>query len=243
MGVGSSLIYAPGFYAKTDELKALVAAAAESGGGYISHMRSEGDQFMEALDELIDIARSTGAHAEAYHLKASGRDNWSKMREAIRKIDEARKSGLSVSADMYPYPAGATGLDACMDPAVEEGGVDAWVERLKKPEVRKTVVDAMFVKAEAWENICQSAGSPDNIVLAGFKQENLKPLTGKTLTEVAKLRGKSPAETAVDLIIEDHARIDTVFFLMSEENVKLGLSQPWVSLDRMRKRPRPRVCS
>ena len=230
MGVGSSLIYAPGFYAKTDELKALVAAAAESGGGYISHMRSEGDQFMEALDELIDIARSTGAHAEAYHLKAAGRDNWPKMREAIRKIEEARKSGLSVSADMYPYPAGATGLDACMDPAVKEGGVDAWVERLKKPEVRKAVVDAMFVKARSWENICHSAGSADNIVLTGFKQENLKPLTGKTLTEVAKLRGKSPAETAVDLVIEDHTRIGTVFFLMSEENVKLGLSQPWVSL-------------
>jgi N-acyl-D-aspartate/D-glutamate deacylase len=230
MGVGSSLIYAPGFYAKTDELKALVAAAAESGGGYISHMRSEGDQFMEALDELIDIARSTGAHAEAYHLKAAGRDNWPKMREAIREIEEARKSGLSVSADMYPYPAGATGLDACMDPAVKEGGVDAWVERLKKPEVRKTVVDAMFVKAKSWENICHSAGSADNIVLAGFKQEKLKPLTGKTLTEVAKLRGKSPAETAVDLIVEDHTRIGTVFFLMSEENVKLGLSQPWVSL-------------
>ena len=230
MGVGSSLIYAPGFYAKTDELKALVAAAAESGGGYISHMRSEGDQFMEALDELIYIARSTGAHAEAYHLKAAGRDNWPKMREAIRRIEEARKSGLSVSADMYPYPAGATGLDACMDPAVKEGGVDAWVERLNKPAVRKSVIDAMFVKAKGWENICHSSGSPDNIVLTGFKEENLKPLTGKTLSEVAKLRGKSPAETAVDLIIEDHTRIGTVFFLMSEENVKLGLSQPWVSL-------------
>ncbi|HET9474468.1 MAG TPA: amidohydrolase family protein, partial [Steroidobacteraceae bacterium] len=177
-----------------------------------------------------DIARSTGAHAEVYHLKAAGRDNWPKMREAIRRIEEARKSGLSVSADMYPYPAGATGLDACMDPAVKEGGVDAWVERLKKPAVRKTVVDAMFVKARSWENICHSAGSPDNIVLTGFKQESLKPLTGKTLTEVAKLRGKAPAETAVDLIIEDHTRIGTVFFLMSEENVKLGLSQPWVSL-------------
>jgi len=230
MGVGSSLIYAPGFYAKADELKALVAAAAGSGGGYISHMRSEGDQFMEALDELIDIARTTGAHAEAYHLKAAGRDNWPKMREAIRKIEEARQSGLSVSADMYPYPAGATGLDACMDPAVKEGGVDAWVERLKKPAVRKTVVAAMFVKARSWENICHSAGSPDNIVLTGFKEEKLKPLTGKTLTEAAKLRGKSPAETAVDLIIEDHTRIGTTFFLMSEENVKLGLSQPWVSL-------------
>lgn len=239
LGVGSSLIYAPGFYAKTDELKALVAAAAESGGGYISHMRSEGDQFMEALDELIDIGRSTGAHAEVYHLKAAGRDNWPKMREAIQKIEAARRSGVSIAANMYPYPAGATGLDACMDPAVKEGGVDAWIERLQKPEVRAAVVEAMFEKAVGWENICHGAGSADNIVLAGFKEEKLKPLAGKTLGEVAKLRGKSPAETAVDLVIEDHTRVGTVFFLMSEENVKLGLSQPWVSLGSDAEAPAP----
>lgn len=230
LGVGSSLIYAPAFYAKTDELKALVAAAAEYGGGYISHIRNEGDQFMEALDELLDIARSTGAHAQAYHLKAAGRDNWHKMEQAIRKIEQARTAGVAVSADMYPYPAGATGLDACMDPAVKEGGVDAWVERLKKPQVRKAVVAAMFVKPKTWENICYNSGSPANIVLVGFKEEKLKPLTGKSLAEVAKMRGTSPAETVVDLVIEDHTRVGTVFFQMSEENVKLGLSQPWVSL-------------
>ncbi len=230
LGVGSSLIYAPAFYARTDELKALVAAAATYGGGYISHIRNEGDQFLEALDELIDIARSTGAHAEAYHLKAAGRDNWHKMAQAIDKIERARKSGLPITADMYPYPAGATGLDACMDPAVKEGGTDAWVERLKQPEVRKAVVAAMFRKPTSWENICYNSGSPENIMLVGFKEETLKPYTGKTLAEVAKLRGTSPAETVVDLVIEDHTRVGTVFFQMSEANVELGLSQPWVSL-------------
>jgi len=230
LGVGSSLIYAPAFYAKTDELKALVAAAVPYGGGYISHIRNEGDQFLEALDELIDIARSTGAHAEAYHLKAAGRDNWHKMAQAIEKIERARKDGLPITADMYPYPAGATGLDACMDPAVKEGGTDAWVERLKQPEVRKAVVEAMFSKPKTWENICYNSGSPENIMLVGFKEEKLKPYTGKTLADVAKLRGTSPAETVVDLVIEDHTRVGTVFFQMSEANVKLGLSQPWVSL-------------
>jgi len=230
LGVGSSLIYAPAFYAKTDELKALVAAAVPYGGGYISHIRNEGDQLLEALDELIDIARSTGAHTEAYHLKAAGRDNWHKMAQAIEKIERARKDGLPITADMYPYPAGATGLDACMDPAVKEGGTDAWVERLKQPEVRKAVVEAMFTKPKTWENICYNSGSPENIMLVGFKEEKLKPYTGKTLADVAKLRGTSPAETVVDLVIEDHTRVGTVFFQMSEANVKLGLSQPWVSL-------------
>ncbi|MGH6631273.1 MAG: N-acyl-D-amino-acid deacylase family protein, partial [Burkholderiales bacterium] len=230
LGVGSSLIYAPAFYASTDELKALVAAAAAHGGGYISHIRNEGDAFMEALDELIEIARATGAHSEAYHLKAAGKDNWHKMAQAIAKIEGARKAGLPVSADMYPYPAGATGLDACMDPAVKEGGTDAWVERLKKPEVRKAVVAHMFEKPKTWENICYNSGSPENIVLVGFKNEKLKPYTGKSLAEVAGMRGTTPAETVVDLVVEDHTRVGTVFFQMSEANVKLGLSQPWVSL-------------
>jgi N-acyl-D-amino-acid deacylase len=236
LGVGSALIYAPGNYAKTDELKALVGAAAPYGGGYISHMRSEGDQFLEALDELIDISRATGAppppppHAELYHMKAAGHDNWPKMAQAIKKVDQARAEGLPISANMYTYTAGGTGLDACMDPAVKEGGTDAWIERLKKPEVRAKVVDAVFKKAVGWENICYASGTPDRILLAGFKEEKLKPLTGKTLAEVAKMRGKSPSETVVDLCIEDHTRVGTIFFLMTEENVKLGLSQPWVAL-------------
>jgi N-acyl-D-amino-acid deacylase len=230
LGVGSSLIYAPAFYARTDELKALVAAAAEYGGGYISHIRNEGDQFMEALEELFEIARATGAHTEAYHLKAAGRDNWHKMAQAIKRIEDARAAGLPVSADMYPYVAGATGLDACLDPALKDGGVDAWVERLKKPEVRKAVVAQMFKKPKGWENLCYNAGSPDKIMVIGFKEEKLKPLTGKTLAEVARLRGTSAADTVVDLILEDRTRVGTVFFQMSEPNVKLGLSQPWVSL-------------
>ena len=230
LGVGSSLIYAPAHYAKTDELKALVAAAAPYGGGYISHIRSEGDQFLEALDELIDISRTTGAHAEAYHLKAAGRDNWNKMAQAINRIESARRQGLPISADMYPYTAGATGLNACMDPAVQEGGTEAWIARLKQPEVRKAVVAAMFKKPKTWENICYNSGSPENIVLIGFKQESLKPYTGKSLAEVAKLRGTSPAEAILDLVIEDGTRVGTAFSMMSEKNVKLGLSQPWVSL-------------
>lgn len=230
LGVGSSLIYAPASYAKTDELEALVAAAAPYGGGYISHLRSEGDQFLEALDELIGIARATGAHAEVYHLKAAGRDNWPKMKQAIRRIEQARKSGLPISADMYPYPAGGTGLDACMDPALKEGGEGAWFARLKQPEVRARVVREMFRRARGWENICHATGSPEHIILAGFKQDALKPLTGKTLAEVAALRGTSPAETAVDLVIEDGTRVSTLFFIMDERNVALGLAQPWVSL-------------
>jgi N-acyl-D-amino-acid deacylase len=230
LGVGSSLIYAPGFYADTEELKALVAAAAPYGGGYISHMRSEGDRLLEALDELIEIARATGAHAEVYHLKALGHDNWPKMAQAIRRIERARAAGLPISADMYPYTAGGTGFDACMNPAVKEGGIEAWIERLQQPEIRNKVVREMFRRAKDWENICYGTGSPERIVLAGFKQEHLKPLTGKTLAEIAQLRGTSPAETVVDLVIEDRSRIGVIFFLMSEQNVKRGLSQSWVSI-------------
>ena len=239
LGVGSSLIYAPGFYADTAELTALVAAAAPYGGGYISHLRSEGDRFLEALDELIQIARATGAHAEVYHLKAAGRDNWPKMKQAIRRIEQARAQGLPITADMYPYPAGATGLDACMDPAVKEGGVDAWIERLQQPDVRARVVKEMFQRARGWENICYASGSPERILLIGFKENALKPLTGKTLAEVAKLRGKSPAETVVDLVVEDHTRVVTAFFMMSEDNVRLGLAQPWVSLGSDAEAPAP----
>jgi N-acyl-D-amino-acid deacylase len=216
-----------------------VAAAAPYGGGYISHLRSEGDRFLEALDELIGIARATGAHAEVYHLKAAGRDNWPKMRQAIRRIERARASGVPVTADMYPYPAGATGLDACMDPAVKEGGVDAWIERLRQPAVRARVVAEMFRRAAGWENICYAAGSPDRILLIGFKEDALKSLTGKTLAEAAKLRGTSPAETVVDLVVADHTRVATAFFMMAEDNVRLGLSQPWVSLGSDAEAPAP----
>jgi N-acyl-D-amino-acid deacylase len=230
LGVGSALIYAPAFYAKTPELIALALAAGESGGAYISHMRSEGNRLIESLDELIEIASAAHIHGEVYHFKAAGSSNWPKMSQAIAKIDEARAKGLDISANMYTYTAGATGLDAAMPPWVQEGGLDEWIKRLKEPAIRTRVAKEMREPTNAWENLLVAAGKPDNVLLVAFNTEALKPLTGKTLAEVAKLRGKSPEETAMDLVIEDHSRIGTVYFLMSEDNVKLGLSQPWVAL-------------
>ena len=229
LGVGSSLIYAPGAYAQTSELKALVEEAARYGGGYISHMRSEADQFLEALDELIEIARDTGARAEAYHLKAAGKDNWPKMAQAIARIQQARDSGLKVGANMYPYPAGATGLTAAMPPWVQAGGLDAWIERMQDPAIRQRLIAEMRKPGEDWENLLLGAGA-DGLLLLGFKNDKLKPLIGKTLAEAAELRGQSPEETAIDLVIEDHSRVLTAYFLMSEDNIKLGLSQPWVGI-------------
>ena len=230
LGVGSSLIYAPASYAKTDELIALCKAASEYRGGYISHMRSEGDRFLEALDELIRISREAKVHAQAYHLKAAGQKNWPKMAQAIAKIDAARKEGLPITADMYAYTAGATGLDAAMPTWVQQGGIDGWVAQLQKPDVRKKVIAEMRDPNAKWESLLLAAGSPDRVLLIGFKTDKLKPLTGKTLAEVAKMRGVSPEDAAIDLVIEDHTRVGTAYFLMSEENVKLGLSQPWVNI-------------
>ncbi len=239
LGVGTSLIYAPASYAKTDELIALASAAGEFGGGYISHMRSEGDRFLEALDELIRISREAKVHAQAYHLKAAGEKNWPKMREAIAKIEAARKAGLPITADMYAYTAGATGLDAAMPTWVQQGGIDGWVAELKKPDVRKRVIAEMRDPNANWESLLLAAGSPDRVLLIGFKTEKLKPLTGKTLAEVAKMRNTSPEDTAIDLVIEDHTRVGTAYFLMSEDNVKLGLSQPWVNIGSDAETPAP----
>lgn len=230
LGVGSSLIYAPAAYAKTDELVALAKAAGEYDGAYISHLRSEGNRFLEALDELILISREAKLHAEIYHLKAAGEKNWPKMRQAIDRIEAARKEGLSVSANMYAYTAGATGLDAAMPPWVQEGGIDKWIERLQQPDIRERVIREMRTGGDDWESLYLAAGSPDRVILIGFKNDKLKPLTGKTLAEAAKLRGKSPEETAIDLVVEDRTRVSTAYYLMSEDNVTLGLSQPWVSL-------------
>ncbi|MGH8178899.1 MAG: N-acyl-D-amino-acid deacylase family protein [Steroidobacter sp.] len=239
LGVGSSLIYAPASYAKTDELIALAKAAGEFRGAYISHMRSEGDRLLEALGELIRIAREANVPAEVYHLKAAGQKNWPKMREAIAKIEAARASGLKITADMYTYTAGATGLDAAMPPWVQEGGIDAWIGRLQDPTIRKRVIQEMRAPAADWESLFLAAGSPERVILIGFKNEKLKPLTGKTLAEVAKLRGVSPEDAAIDLVIEDRTRVGTAYFLMSEDNVKLGLSQPWVSIDSDAEAPAP----
>ena len=228
LGVGSSLIYAPAFYAKTPELIELCKAAAEFGGSYISHLRSEGGRLLEALDELIQIAREAKVPAEIYHFKAAGRDNWDKVDAAIAKVEAARKEGLRVTADMYTYPAGATGLDAAMPPWVQEGGYVEWARRLKDPAIRARVKKEMATPTLEWENFFTGAG-PDGMLLSTFKNEALKPLTGKTLSEAAKLRGKSPEETAMDLVIEDGTRVGVVYFLMSEDNVRKQLRLPWVS--------------
>jgi N-acyl-D-amino-acid deacylase len=228
LGVGSSLIYAPAFYAKTDELVALCEEASKYGGMYISHMRSEGNRLLEAIDELIEIARRAKVPAEIYHFKAAGRQNWAKLDAAIAKVEAARASGLAITADMYTYTAGATGLDAAMPPWVQEGGLEEWIKRMKDPAVRERVKTEMATPTDAWENFFVSAG-PDNILLAAFKNDKLKPLTGKTLAEVAKMRGTSPQETAMDLVIEDDSRVGTVYFLMSEENVRREVAIPWVS--------------
>ena len=229
LGVASSLIYAPGFYAKTAELIALCKVAAEYDGLYISHLRSEGNQFVEALDELLTIAREAKIRAEVYHLKAAGQANWPKLDIVIRKIEEARASGFAITADMYTYTAGQTGLDAAMPPWVQEGGYPEWAKRLQDPDIRERVRREMSTPTNKWENLYLAAGSADRVILVGFKNHKLKPFTGKTLAEVAKLRGKSPEETAMDLVVEDGSRVGTVYFLMSEENVRKQIKLPWVS--------------
>ena len=231
LGVGSSLIYAPAFYARTDELIALAQEASKYGGMYISHIRSEGNGLLEAVDELIRIARDAQVPAEIYHLKAAGEQNWPKIDEVIARIEAARAQGLHITADMYTYPAGATGLDAAMPPWVQEGGLRAWIGRMKDPAIRARLRREMTTPTTAWESLYLAAGSPERVLLVGFKQDALKPLTGKTLAEVAKMRGKSPEETAMDLVIEDDSRVDTVYFLMSEDNIRKQLRLPWVSFD------------
>lgn len=228
MGVGSSIIYAPGSYAETDELVALTSEAAKCGGMYISHMRSEGDRIEEAVDELIEISRRSGAPAEIYHLKMAGRSNWGKLDAIVKKIEDARAAGLRITTDMYTYTAGATGLDAAMPTWVQAGGLEQWIERLKDPAIRARVSEEMKKPGSDWENLYFGAGA-DKMILSGFKNDALKPLTGKTLAEVAAMRGKSPEETAMNLVVEDGSRVGTVYFLMSEDNVRKQIQLPWMS--------------
>lgn len=228
LGVASALIYAPGNYAKTDELVALAEVAAKYKGIYISHMRNEGDHELEAVDELITIARQAHIPAEIYHLKVAGAKNWSHLPEVIQKVEAARAEGLKITADMYTYRAGATGLDGAMPPWVQEGGLEAWRKRLQDPEIRKRVKEEML-SSDKYDNLMRAAGSPDNVLLIGFKSEKLKALTGKTLGEVAKMRHSTPEDTAMDLVIEDDSRVETVYFLMSEENIRKQIVLPWVS--------------
>ena len=229
LGVASALIYQPGTYARTDELVALAEVAAKYHGIYISHIRNEGDHEMEAIDELIAIARRAKIPAEIYHLKVAGQKNWTRLPEVIRKVEEARASGLHITADMYTYTAGATGLDAAMPPWVQEGGLEAWRKRLQDPAIRKRVRKEMREPDPKWDNLYLATGSPDQVLLIGFKNEKLKPLTGKTLGDVARLHHTSPEDAAMDLVVEDDSRVGTVYFLMDEDNVRRQIVLPWVS--------------
>ena len=229
LGIGSSLIYAPAFYAKTEELIEMCKVAAKYKGKYISHMRSEGNQLIQAVEELMRISREAKIPAEIYHLKAAGKNNWKKMDEVLAMVEKARKSGMKITADMYNYPAGATGLDAAMPPWVLDGGYSALFKRIQDPVTRKKIVEEIRTPTDKWENLYLAAGSADKVLLVGFKNDKLKPLTGKTLAEVAKMRGTDPENTILDLVLEDQSRVGTVYFLMDEENIKKQIKYPWVS--------------
>lgn len=229
LGVASALIYTPAAFAGTDELVALCEVAGRHGGIYISHLRSEGDRLLEAVDELIEIGRRARCGAEIYHLKQAGTRNWSKLEAVIERVEAARTEGVRVTADMYPYTAGATGLDASLPPWVQEGGHARFTARLRDPSLRARLVGEMRTPGEGWENMLVLAGSPDGVLLSSFKNEALKRYTGATLAAVARERGTGPEETVLDLIVEDDSRVGATYFLMSEENVRRQVALPWMS--------------
>jgi N-acyl-D-amino-acid deacylase len=229
LGITTALIYPPAFFAKTDELIELCKVAAKYKGKYTVHMRSEGNQLIEGVQETMRIGREAGLPVEIYHLKALGKDNWPKMDQVIKMIEDARRKGVKITANMYTYTAGGTGLDSSMPPWVFDGGREAAYKRLQDPDTRKKIAEAVRTPTNDWENLYLAAGSPDRILLASFRSEKLKPYTGKTLAEVAKLRGQDPVEAIMDLVLEDRSRIGTIYFLMSEDNVKKQIQQPWVS--------------
>ena len=229
LGIGSSLIYAPAFYATTGELIELCKVAAKYRGKYISHIRSEGNRLVEAVEELLRISREARIPAEIYHLKAAGEANFSKLERVIALVEAARAKGMKITADMYTYPAGATGLDASMPPWVLDGGYEEAYKRLADPATRKKIAAAIRTPSREWENLYLAAGSPDRVLLVEFKSEKLKPLTGRTLAAVAKARGEDPVDTIMNLVLEDRSRVGTVYFMMSEENLKRQIRLPWVS--------------
>ena len=231
LGVASSLMYPPGLFAETDELIALSEVAAEYGGMYISHMRDEGAHMIAAIDELLTIAREANIRAEIYHFKSSGEPNWPLFDKAVEMVEDARAEGLEITADVYTYPAGATGLNVTVPPWVQEGGFEASLERMSDPELREQIIQEMNTPSDEWENMFLMSGSPDNILMIGFKSEALKPLTGKTVAEVAAMRGTTPEETILDLIVEDGSRIGTVYFSQSEDIVRRVVALPWVSFN------------
>jgi N-acyl-D-amino-acid deacylase len=229
LGVGSSLIYPPAFFAKTAELIELCKAASPYGGGYISHMRSEGNKLIEAVEELVTIAKEAKVHGEIYHLKAAGIGNWNKMDSVIRRVERARNEGVDVAANMYTYTAGATGMTAAFPPSLQDGGFGKLWQRLQDPATRAQMKKAMKTNATDWENLYYGAGSADKVLLLGFRRDSLFKYAGKSLAEVAKLRNTTPEDAAIDLIIQDSSRVEVAYFLMSEENVKKQLALPWVS--------------
>jgi N-acyl-D-amino-acid deacylase len=230
LGVGSSLIYVPATFAETDELVALATTAARCGGIHMTHMRSEGAGLLEAIDETIDIARRSGAPAEIYHLKAGGREYWPKMDDALDRIEAARRAGVRITTDMYAYPAGATGLDAAMPPWVQAGGNEAWFARLRDPATRRRVAAEMRAKPVGWENLMHAAGGAENLLIVELRKPDLKAkYQGKTLAEVARLRGTSPEEAAMDLVVADESRVGTVYFLMSEDEVRRKVALPYMN--------------
>lgn len=238
MGVSSALIYAPGTFARTPELTALATEAGRCGGIYITHMRSEGTALIDAIDETISIARNSGAPAEVYHLKVAGKANWPKLDSYIERIEAARAQGIRITADMYPYTAGATGLDASMPHWVLDGGLEAWIQRLKDPEVRARVVAEMQNPPPGFESALVASGA-DGARLLMFKNDKLKPLAGKTLAEVAKMRGESPEEAAIDLVVEDGSRVGVAYTVMSEENIRKEVALPWMGFDSDEAAPAP----
>ena len=229
MGVGSSLIYPPAFFAKTNELVELSKVASSYGGMYISHMRNEGNKLFEAVDELTTIAREAGIHAEIYHLKAAGKDNWWKIDSLVKKVEQARKEGLNITGDMYTYFASATGLTAAFPPSLQDGGFDKLWQRLQDPAIREQMKKEMNTNATEWENTYYGAGGAKGVLLLSFRRDSLRKYIGKTLEEVAAIRGKSPEETAMDLIVEDSTRIGVSYFSMTEDNIKKEIALPWVS--------------
>ena len=228
LGLGSSLIYAPAFYADTEELIALAEIVGQYDGMYISHMRSEGNRLLESVDELIRIAREGNVGAEIYHLKMAGQQNWDKFDAVVERVELARMEGLDITADIYTYTAGSTGLDAGMPPWVQEGGYESWRSRLQDSDIRTQVLEEMTTPADEWENLLLSPG-PEGTLLVGFRNPDLRHYIGKTLAEVAEERGQSYADTAIDLVIADGSRVQVVYFLMSEENVAKGVALSWVS--------------
>lgn len=229
MGVTTALIYAPAIAASTEELIELAKVAARYGGIYSAHVRSEGDRLLEAIDETIRIAREANIPVEIYHLKAAGESNWPKMDQAITKIDSARAAGVAITADMYTYTAAGTGLSASMPPWVMAGGLARGLERLKDPVIRAQVKRQMLMPGADWENLYLAAGAPDRILLLTFRTDSLRRFSGKTLGDVAQMRGTSPEETAMDLIVQDRSRVKSAYFLMSEDNLKKEMARPWVS--------------